>query len=105
MKRFWLTGAVAAAMVAGVAMAQDVTTSTTTEQNASSKTESTSTKVKHHPVESYEWSKDTTTETHSVVHPAPQVTEHTTTTTTQPAQVPAVVDKRTTTTTTTTGDQ
>lgn len=91
----YLTVAAGFALIAGIACAQDV--QTTTESHAKSKT----TAMKKGG-ESYEWSVDTTT-VKVPVHPT--VTEKETTTTTTSAPVPPPVVSRQTTTTTTTGPQ
>ncbi len=85
------------AMIAGLAGAQEV--QTTTDSHA----QTTTTPMKKGG-ESYEWSVDTTT-TKVPVHP--QVVERTTTTTTAPVAPPPVVNEHTSTSTTTTtaGDQ
>jgi hypothetical protein len=109
MNRNWLAAAALTALVAGTATAQ---TEYSTSQSSSTRVTGDSTQMEttksvkqsgRKPVETDEWTVDSTTTTRPVP-PPPTVVERSTTTTTTPV-APPVVDRTTKTTTTTTTDR
>jgi len=103
MIRHVIAGAMTAITMAGPAFSQDAVRpnqAEATDAQSTSATVSHRAKTKHHPVESDEYSTETTTITGPAARP-PVVDEKTTTTTTNVVPPPIVTNKTETTTTTT----